>query len=101
MLKLSVPFQELLQNERLIMLLVASPVDKSDGAFSGFLLEDREHFVVMPNLSFVPRPKLFRRSVLGAISFSHRSKDAFSFVRPRGQSLSTRMRKPSSLAGFS
>ncbi len=45
-------------------------------------------------------PNHFRSSVLGAMSLSHRSTLAFSLVKPRGQSLSTRMRLPSSLSGF-
>ena len=35
-------------------------------------------------------PNHFRSSVLGAISFNQRSTFAFSLVKPRGQSLSTR-----------
>jgi len=70
MLRLSVSFEELLQNDRLIMLLVASPVDESDGSFPGFLLEQCEHIRVMPNLGFVPCPKLFPFSGIMSKPFS-------------------------------
>ena len=67
---LSVPLQQLLQNERFIMLLVASPVDESNGPFSGFLLEDFEYFPVMPDLTFVTRPKFFPLSWIMSKPFS-------------------------------
>ena len=46
--------EKLFQDQRLIVLLVSGSIDQGDCSFPGFLLEQFNEIIVMPELSFIP-----------------------------------------------
>jgi len=93
------------------MFFVLCAIDERHVALVQFLFQVPDWLTIVfkfSEITFLERshlsgswPNHFRSAVLGAMSLSHRSTLAFSFVKPRGQSLSTRMRRPSCLSGCS